>query len=126
MMAGALPRRRPWVIGYGLVIVALVLAALGVISFAAQTFVNVAVAGYFAGRWHEVRERSELARVVATEAAEGFIADAHVALTEGEVPLEDVDELEAQVREAQFALGVLDTFAPRRLRLWPPGLVRSR
>lgn len=120
------PLRRPPFVAYGLIVAALGLSAFGVISLAVQLFVNALVAGYFVGRWRESYERSEIARALATEAAEGFIADAHMALTEGEVPPEHVDELEAQLRDAQHALGVLDTFAPRRLRLWPPGLTRSR
>lgn len=119
------PARSPW-IAYAVVVVAFILSAAGVISLAEQLVVNALMGGYFLGRWQEHHARAEQARLIATHAAERFIAEGHQALEAGDVPDEAVDELEAQLREAQFALGVLDRFASRRLRLWPPGLVVRR
>jgi hypothetical protein len=117
--------RPPW--GQWALILASTLALmLSVISLAVHLVVIAFVLGYSWGRWREVDRSSESSRRTAIVAIERFIADADRALRDGDVADEHVDELETRVRAAQQFLAMLDSMAPRRLRVWPPGVVRQR
>jgi hypothetical protein len=101
-----------------------ILAGAGVIPGYVSLLVQAGVIGYVLGRLRESMVHSERARQQAVGAVESYIASMHMALVDGDVPDEYVEQVEADMAGAQRMLEVLDSCAPTRVQLWPPKVVR--